>query len=153
MVEDIVRLMDHLQIRKAKVAGYSLGGMIAMKLVTTHPERVTAAVLGGMGWLRSDSPMQHFWEGFQGRSHAKVPGACIRSISKLAVTESELKAVRVPVTLIVGDRDPCRRLYVEPLRSVRPDWPEHVIKDAGHINCILKRDFKDQLQTALDHAH
>src|SRR5215831_9348436 len=31
MVEDVVRLMDHLHIAKAQVAGYSMGGMIAMK--------------------------------------------------------------------------------------------------------------------------
>ena len=50
MVEDVVRLMDHLNIQKARVAGYSMGGMIAMKLVVTHPDRVTCIVLGGMGW-------------------------------------------------------------------------------------------------------
>jgi pimeloyl-ACP methyl ester carboxylesterase len=76
----------------------------------------------------------------------------VRGIAKLAVTEAEIKAVGVPVTIIVGDRDPCRRLYVEPLLRVRPDWPEHVIQDAGHLNCILKPDFKKQLEAALDQS-
>jgi pimeloyl-ACP methyl ester carboxylesterase len=31
MAEDVVRLMDHLHIPKAKIAGYSMGGMIVMK--------------------------------------------------------------------------------------------------------------------------
>jgi hypothetical protein len=98
------------------------------------------------------SPLQHFWQEVKGRRNTKVPAACVRGIAKLAVTEDQIKAARVPVSLIVGDRDPCRRLYVQPLLSVRPDWPEHVIQDAGHLNCILKPDFKTQILTALDQA-
>ncbi len=50
MVEDAVRLMDHLHIDKAHVAGYSLGGFIALKLVTTHPERIRSAAICAAGW-------------------------------------------------------------------------------------------------------
>jgi hypothetical protein len=152
MVEDVVRLMDHLHVRKAHVVGYSLGGMITLKLLTMHPERVSSAVLGGMGWLKADSPLQHFWEEIRGRRNTKVPAACVRGIAKLAVTEDQIKAVRVPVSIIVGERDPCRRLYVEPLLRVRPDWPEHVVQGAGHINCVTRLDFKAQLEGALDQS-
>ena len=150
MVEDIVRLMDHLHIAKAHVAGYSMGGMIAMKLLTTHPERVSSAVLGGMGWLKEGSPLQKFWEVANGRGNGKVPAACLHGFAELAVSAAAVKAVRVPVEIIVGDRDPCRRLYVEPLRQIRPDWPEHVIEGAGHLICVVKPDFKAQLKSALD---
>jgi pimeloyl-ACP methyl ester carboxylesterase len=54
MVEDVVRLMDHLHIQKAHVVGYSMGGFITAKLVTTHPERVVSAVIGGAGWSRPE---------------------------------------------------------------------------------------------------
>ena len=73
MAEDVVRLMDHLQLRKAHVVGYSLGGMITMKLLTLRPERVTTAVLGGMGWLKTGSPLQHFWDGSNGRGSSSTP--------------------------------------------------------------------------------
>src|ERR1041385_2529116 len=111
MVEDVVRLMDHLHISKARVAGYSMGGMLAMKLVASHPERVSSVVLGGMGWHRADAPMNKFWEAFNGRGRAYVPPACLHGFPALAVTEQEIRSVKAPVTLIVGDRDPCRRLY------------------------------------------
>jgi pimeloyl-ACP methyl ester carboxylesterase len=149
MVEDVVRLMVHLHIQKAHVIGYSLGGMITLKLLTMYPKRVSSAVVGGMGWLKADSPLQHFWEEIKGHRNTKVPAACVHGIAKLAVTEDQIKAVRVPVTIIVGERDPCRRLYVEPLLRVRPDWPEHVIQGAGHINCVAKPDFNTQLEAAL----
>src|SRR5882757_5905362 len=47
MVEDVVRLMDHLGIQSTRIAGYSMGGMIALKLVIMHPDRVSRAILGG----------------------------------------------------------------------------------------------------------
>jgi pimeloyl-ACP methyl ester carboxylesterase len=51
MVEDVVRLLDHLKIRKAHVVGYSMGAWITLKLVATHPERVKTATLGGNAGL------------------------------------------------------------------------------------------------------
>ena len=50
LVDDIVRLMDHLGIAKAHVVGYSLGGFITLKLVLRHPERLLSAAPCGAGW-------------------------------------------------------------------------------------------------------
>jgi pimeloyl-ACP methyl ester carboxylesterase len=49
MVEDAVRLLDHLKIKKAHVVGYSMGAVITGKLLATHPERLLSATLGGAG--------------------------------------------------------------------------------------------------------
>jgi pimeloyl-ACP methyl ester carboxylesterase len=51
MVEDIARLMDHLGIPKAHLAGYSLGGFILLKMAATHPERVQSAAICAAGWV------------------------------------------------------------------------------------------------------
>jgi pimeloyl-ACP methyl ester carboxylesterase len=47
MSEDIVRLLDHLNIRRAHIVGYSMGGGIVAKLLTMHPDRFLTATLGG----------------------------------------------------------------------------------------------------------
>src|SRR5688572_25657206 len=52
---DVIRLLDHLRIEKAHAVGYSLGGIIAIKLLTTHPDRFLSAVLGGAAYRRSRS--------------------------------------------------------------------------------------------------
>jgi pimeloyl-ACP methyl ester carboxylesterase len=52
MAEDAVRLLDHLKIDKAHVVGYSMGGHITCKLLTTHPDRLLSATLGGSGGIR-----------------------------------------------------------------------------------------------------
>lgn len=56
MVEDAVRLLDHLQIERAHVVGYSMGAFIAAKLVTMYPDRVLSVTLGGAGWPKEDDP-------------------------------------------------------------------------------------------------
>jgi pimeloyl-ACP methyl ester carboxylesterase len=60
MVHDVVRLLDHLELEKAHVVGYSMGGFLTLKLLTTAPERLLSAVLGGAGWMpfSADDPMR-----------------------------------------------------------------------------------------------
>jgi pimeloyl-ACP methyl ester carboxylesterase len=145
VVEDVVFLLDHLKIKKAHIVGYSLGGMVAMKLMVTHPERVLSGTLGGMGMLRDGSTLQRTWEKMPAREGGRTPSAFVHGIGKLAVTEAEVRKIDVPVTIIVGDRDPVRRLYVEPLRKVRPDWPVIEIANSGHLDCIVKKQFRDEV--------
>jgi pimeloyl-ACP methyl ester carboxylesterase len=46
---DIVRLLDHLGIARARIMGYSMGSRIALDMLMYHPERLSAALLGGFG--------------------------------------------------------------------------------------------------------
>ena len=152
MVDDVVRLMDHLKIQKADVAGYSMGGMITMKLLVLHPDRVRSAVLGGMGWLKDGSLLQEFWADIgSGRRAGKneAAEACMKGFAQFAVTEKEVRDIKVPFAVVVGGRDPCKPMYIDPLRKVRPDVPVKVIEDAGHITCILKPGFKKAVDELL----
>jgi pimeloyl-ACP methyl ester carboxylesterase len=60
MVEDAVRLLDHLKIKKAHVVGYSMGAVITAKLVVTHPDRLLSATLGAAGAIREGSEVPRF---------------------------------------------------------------------------------------------
>ena len=51
IVEDVLRLMDQLKIAKAHVVGYSMGGEVALALLTEHPERLLTATIGAPGWI------------------------------------------------------------------------------------------------------
>ncbi len=59
-VEDVILLLDHLKIRKAHIVGYSMGGMVALKLIAEHPDRVLSGTLGGMGWLPDGGFLQRY---------------------------------------------------------------------------------------------
>lgn len=145
-----MRLMDHLGVARAHVVGYSLGGMIAMRVLTDHPDRVLSGTLAGMGLFREGSPLQEFWGRIPARPGGRTAAACMRAVGALAVTEDAVRAIRAPVEVIVGDRDPVRRLYVTPLAVVRPDWRIVELEDAGHLNAIMKPAFRSEIRGWLD---
>jgi pimeloyl-ACP methyl ester carboxylesterase len=69
MVRDAIRLLDHLQIRRAHVVGYSLGAIITAKLLTTDPNRFVTATLGGHAGYRNWKPE---YDGSSGRYAAEL---------------------------------------------------------------------------------
>ncbi len=153
IVEDVVQLMDHLKLKKAHIVGYSLGGMVALKFIAMHLDRTLSSTLGGMGWLREGSRLQTFWERLPSRQTGRTPPAFMHTVGQLALTDDEVRKIDAPVKIIVGSRDPVKRLYVEPLQKARPDWPVVEIADAGHHNCIMKPQFREEIATWVREQH
>jgi pimeloyl-ACP methyl ester carboxylesterase len=55
MVDDVVRLMDHLQIQRAHLVGHSMGALIAANVAARYPARVTsAALVAGPFWVEPE---------------------------------------------------------------------------------------------------
>ena len=46
--------MDHLNIEKAHIHGYSMGRMLTAQLLASHPDRFITAGFGGSGIRESD---------------------------------------------------------------------------------------------------
>ena len=145
MAEDVVLLMDHLHVAKAHVVGYSLGGMITAKLLTLHPDRVLSATVGGMGWVRDGGRNLGLPAGMTAREGSGALAVVLSTMGKLAVTEADLKAITVPVSVVIGERDRFKRATVGPLREARPDWPVVEVAGANHMSCIFKQDFTDAI--------
>lgn len=51
MADDVVRLLDHLKLKRAHLIGYSSGAFIAGKVAAMHPERVISIVYAGQAPL------------------------------------------------------------------------------------------------------
>jgi pimeloyl-ACP methyl ester carboxylesterase len=45
LAKDLVFLMDHLNIERASILGFSMGGNIALEFALTFPQRVSQLVL------------------------------------------------------------------------------------------------------------
>jgi len=49
MVGDILALMDHLDLRRVDLLGYSMGSHLSLALAAAHGDRVANLILGGVG--------------------------------------------------------------------------------------------------------
>jgi pimeloyl-ACP methyl ester carboxylesterase len=100
-----------------------------------------------MGWLRAGSAAQWAFSRIgRNDSSANAHAICGRSLAQLALSEAELRAIRVPVLVLVGEKDDLiRGLYIEPLKKVGKDWPVVEIPGGDHITCILKPEFRDEM--------
>ncbi len=127
MAEDALRLLDHLEIAKADVIGYSMGARIAAVLALAHPERVRGVVFGGLGanmihgvgdprpiaaaLLADDvsnvtDPHARAFRVFadQTESDRRALAACIMA-TRDRIPAQELGLLKVPVLVAVGTED------------------------------------------------
>lgn len=61
MVNDVVRLIDHLEFERVHLIGYSLGGILASKFLAVAPQRLRSVVIGGAGWVREGDSTYQSW--------------------------------------------------------------------------------------------
>ena len=100
--------------------------------------------------MREGSLQQRFWARMPGRSISTTTISFVHAMADLAITEAELKAIEIPVEVIVGDQDPIQKQYVEPLKELRSDWNVVQIADAGHLTCVFKPEFRDAVVSWID---
>lgn len=130
MVEDVVALLDHLEIRKAHIVGYSMGSFITQKLMTTHPERVRTATLGGAGWVeKMDSG---FVEGLaadlEGGRGIGLLLDRLTPVGKPKMNAEQLKSVNQMFGLL---NDP------KALAAVLRGWKQLAVSEAALKGCMV----------------
>jgi pimeloyl-ACP methyl ester carboxylesterase len=100
MVEDQVRLLDHLKIKKAHVVGYSMGAIITAKLLATHPDRLLTATLGGHGGLRVGEDMSFYDKLAESLGQGKGLGILVDKLTppgKPRPTETQIKEINARI--------------------------------------------------------
>jgi len=188
MIEDPIRLLDHLGIEKAHVVGYSMGGYIVAKMITMHPNRMLSATIGGAGWAKSrgirdetlerlatsiddDRDLSPLFNGLSpdGEGHSDIGMKVIntlikfsndvdaladvaRGMKKHTVSEDEIRAITIPVQLIVGSEDPLRKA-AENWVAIRPDHSLTVVDGGNHASTFRTSEFYDTVRAfLLEHA-
>ena len=112
MVEDLRRLIEHLNVDTVHLAGYSMGAKVAATFLATYPDRVRSIVLGGYGWPWQSARRTFDEAREQMQTREVLPGNDLVALAAASVGMHELTpaadAVRsneVPAIAIIGDKD------------------------------------------------
>jgi pimeloyl-ACP methyl ester carboxylesterase len=163
MAEDVCALLDHLDLARADVMGYSMGARIAAYLALKHPQRLRSAVFGGLGGhliegvgippsvasaLEAPSlaavtdPVGRTFRAFaeQTRSDLKALAACL-SGSRQTLTREEIAAISIPVLVAIGSKDPIAGAGQE-LASLLPHGRLLDIPGRDHMTAVGDKVFK-----------
>ena len=163
MAQDVRALLDHLALPHADVMGYSMGARIAAFLALADPQRVRAAVLGGLGIHLVDGvglpetialaleaptraevtdPTGFMFRSFaeQTKSDLRALAACMRG-SRQTLGAAEVGRIAAPLLVAVGSKD---RIAGSPqaLAALIPGARALEIPGRDHMLAVGDRVFK-----------
>ena len=145
---DLLALMDHLQIAKAHLLGFSDGGNLALTFALAHPERVQSLILNGAnlepggvklstqlpivlgyGCCRLLSPFSR-----KARQNGAVLGLMVNHPH---IPPQALAALTMPALVIVGERDMIRDRHSQIIARSLPNAQFVRIPGGDHF-CAAK---------------
>ena len=163
MADDVRALLDHLSIERADVMGYSMGARNTAFLAFNHPERVRAAIFGGLGYklvdgaglpediaLSLEAPsladisdttgrmFRAFAE--QTKSDLRALAACIRG-SRQTLTSEQVAQINMPVLIAVGGKDDIAG-SADKLAALMPNARAVEIPGRDHMLAVGDKVFK-----------
>ncbi|HKH10447.1 MAG TPA: alpha/beta hydrolase [Rubrobacter sp.] len=80
---DVIRVLDHLGLEDATIAGHSMGAFVALRTALAYPDRVRAFVLLDGGWPRTEVPSEEEMTGEQEREAEAIREGLARAFSRL----------------------------------------------------------------------
>lgn len=147
---DVIRLMDHLNIPKAHILGYSIGVTPIAMAITEHEDRFISAVFGGGAakweWGSAtdlvnqhryqrmlNSPRQRQFESsWEGQDQLAL--ANLRLAEKeLTVSKEALSKLSIPVMAILGSEDPALEAVTK-MKHVLPTMEISTIAGETHLS-------------------
>lgn len=172
MAEDVRALLDHLEIPRADVMGYSMGARISAFLARAHPARVRSVVLGGLGSRLVDGvglpesiadaleapsladvrdPQGRTFRAFaeQTKSDLKALAACIRG-SRQTLSRDDCAGLAMPVLVAVGTKDDVAG-SAQALAALLPHGQALDIPGRDHMLAVGDRVFKQGVLDLLAH--
>jgi pimeloyl-ACP methyl ester carboxylesterase len=172
MAGDVSALMDHLNIERADIMGYSLGGRMTAWLARSQPQRLRSAIFGGIGMgliegggpgesvavaLEASSldevtdPVGRTFRAFadQTRSDRRALAACLRGSRRL-MTRDEAAAIAVPVLIAVGTSDEIAGSAAA-LGKIIPGAQVLDIPNRDHMRAVGDKVYKEGVLEFLSH--
>jgi pimeloyl-ACP methyl ester carboxylesterase len=166
LADDVAGVLDELGIERAAFFGFSLGGIVALRVAMRHPDRAGRMVVAGTharadgyrpGIFDMTSDLLPGEEDFQAMYDAYVavapePGRFEAFAAKasalpqeLAWSADDLGAIRSPVLIVVGDRDFVRVDHAAWMQEEIPDARLAVLPATTHMSVTERPDLVLQL--------
>jgi len=152
MANDVLGLMDHLDIDKFDLVGWSDGGIIGLELAIHHPERLKKVVAYGANFdptgVRLDINENTYWNAFVERAsedyqrlspHPERWDEFLGNISNMWATEpnyteEQLRSITTPFLILDGAKEEAIDLNQTKLMALLVPGAELVIMpDTGHF--------------------
>lgn len=175
LADDVIALLDHLGLDRVSLMGYSLGSVVALHLLHTHPERFTRGVLIATGdGLLGLSPYSQaevapklahaldqpnypshlpkhvatYWNFATKVGGDRLAAAAAARASYPPCSPAQLNQVACPVLVVSGEQDPV--LGTGPLLAqALPRGYYLEIPGADHFNLTLNEQAQKAVATFL----
>lgn len=154
--DDVATLLQHLQIQKAAIMGFSNGGTTALQIAIRHPQLVNKLVLASALYKR-DGMQSGFFDGFKNASLATMPkplqeaylkanpdpkglqAMFDRDVARMAnfkdINEADIKGIQPPALVVNGDTEVVRAEHALELSRTLPH-AKLAILPGGHGDYI-----------------
>ena len=152
MADDYLALLDHLDIDKVALVGWSDGGIIGLDLAIRHPERLSRLFAfaanytpAGVKPSVADDPTFNAYIARAGEDYARLSptpdeyDAFVEQISQMWATEpnytkAQLQAITVPTVIFDGEHDEAiEPAHTAEMAQLIPGARLVIMKDASHF--------------------
>ncbi len=143
---DVVRLLDHLELDRAHVVGYSMGGRIVFRLMADHPHRLLSAMPCG---ISTAPPAPEFAGVLEGLIASLESGGGVRPILEYFASPDSMTEQEITQAAARADGSNDRRALLALLRAspdLRAD-PDRLA--ANEVPCLAIIGEHDRLRERL----
>jgi pimeloyl-ACP methyl ester carboxylesterase len=140
--DDVAALLDEMHIGQADLFGFSNGASVALQMAIRHPQKVRKLVFAS-SFTRKDGAAEGFWDFIKKASFEDMPQPLKDAFLKVNpdpaklrvmhdkdaermrtfkdVPDADVRAVRAPTLVLIGDRDVVRPEHAVELTRLIPN--------------------------------
>ena len=137
MADDLLVFLNDLDLKDVTFYGFSDGGILGL-LLAQKTDRISRLIVSGAnmtpngvkGWLKTVIKIMYFFN---------KDGKLRMMLREPNITAEELSSIKVPTTVIAGEKDLVTRKETEAIAAAIPGSKLRIIKGEGHGSYIVHK--------------